>query len=196
MRQLLKPALTLIVTVLAIVAVAGPAGASHSVNWGVDTPSGPRQIIAAESPTNFVVTVDFDGIPLADWPMSAVTTDAAGNTVTEQAFSTDGSGIAEFSIDAPAPGESVTVVLCDEDGCLYGEASISGPVIAVTTDAPTSAPPSSASPATTAAASSTGGDSNIGWWVLIGVGVVLAMLGAFLLGNTLLSSKHSKTFAE
>ena len=200
MRQLMKPIVIAIVSLLVVVGVAGPAYADHVVSWGADSSDGPRQIIAAESPTRFVVNVSFDGNPMSGWPMTVVTSDATGETISRQDIVTDAGGSAEFTIEAPPPGDDVTVELCDDDGCLYGEATISGAAPATTTTPPAT----SAAPATTAAtapppgpAVNTGDDGgNGGWWVLIGIGVLVGILGLVLLGGTFLSPKRPKPWGD
>lgn len=185
-------ALALITIVMGLVmAVAPPAWASHVVRWGIENTDGPRDATGSD-PVPYEVQVALGGEALSGWPMTVKILDGADQVLDTSSIVTDASGFAAFTVDPSSyPEQVLTVRLCDDDGCLYGESTLAPPEAPSeppTTEAPIAT--TEAQTATTAAAPGTvaaieedadDDDSLIGLFVaLIIIGILLILLGLWL----------------
>jgi len=182
------------VAISLVLIVAAPAWATHVVQWGIDRADGPRTAtVEMGEPVTFVVSVSLDGNPLAGWPMTARVL-AAGELVQTIALATDGSGNGEFVVDGAPVGEDWIVELCDDDGCGYGTATITGSAAAPSTaETPGDANTTLTAPAATIVdAASPAGSSRDGtgfpWAPVIASALALVLVLALLVTRSRRSS--------
>lgn len=111
------------------------AWASHVVEWGIGSPGGPRETTTADAePVAYEVLVSLGGEPLSGWPITVQVLDEARQALDTLSLATDGSGSGSFTIDPSSyPNEVIIVRLCDDDGCVYGESTVTQPAAPATT---------------------------------------------------------------
>ena len=171
---------------LAVMAfVASPAWAGHVITWSVGTDcQADRLEVEASGPTTFSVCVEFDGSPMSGWPMTIQVVAADGSSQ-EFEIETDQNGQATFDV---VIGKGQTqIVLCDADGCLYGQATITSPPPTTSTSSSSTTSTSSSTTSTSTAASTStmapgpgtapaSGGGFAGQWIMW-LGLIISLIG-------------------
>ena len=117
--------LLVVVVVAGILSVAFPVSAGHVVEWSIGPDCEAEKLeVEASGPTMFSVCVGSGGSPFSGWQMTVQVVAADGTSQTFE-IETDANGEATFEVDI---GDGQTQIsLCDDDECVYGQATITSP---------------------------------------------------------------------
>lgn len=147
--------LLVVVVVVGILSVAFPVSAGHVVEWSIGPDCEAEKLeVEASGPTTFSVCVGSGGSPFSGWQMTVQVVAADGTSETFE-IETDANGEATFEVDI---GDGQTQIsLCDDDGCVYGQATItsSPPTTSAKTDSTTGTTVLSSSSSSSASSTTT-----------------------------------------